>query len=229
MLTRVLLSISVVYTCFAGAALAQSQHLQSTLVVNGQSGTADFYRVGGKSYVDLEALVRIGNGAISTQGTTIVLTLPGPLQTMAPEGSTQNEQDDPALSSDFMTASVDSLGAIKEWIGSLAYAARRGVPGDGSRITVLQNRATQALLVAKARAKQKSDQRALQLLTNNHNTLNGWSDKLIRERRSMDTGKYSMSPDLIDRDETYQKIVACTTFLGTMVPSGQFQDDPSCH
>ncbi len=66
-------------------------------------------------------------------------------------------------------------------------------------------------------------------MTNNYNSLKAWSNKLINERRLMDTGKYSLSPDLLDRDENYQKIVGCTKYLAGMLPNGQFQDDRSCH
>ncbi|MDT8069071.1 MAG: hypothetical protein ROO76_12980 [Terriglobia bacterium] len=209
--------------------MAQSEHVQRTLLVNGQSGNVNVYRIDGKSYVELETLVRIANGSIAFEGNTVILTFPGPKENIARETPAHNQQDESVLSNEFMKTSIESLGAVKEWINTLTYAAKRGVPGDGSRIVVLQDRATETLLQAKAHASSNADHNALQLLTNNYNTLKAWSDQLIGERRIMDTGKYSLSPELIDRDETYQKIVACTKFLAAMVPNGQFQDDRSCH
>ena len=230
MLTRVVLYISCICVFISGIALAQSEHMQLTLVVNGQSGSATIYRIDGKSFVEVETLVRIANGSMKIQGNTIVLTFPArPENLAAAAPAAQIQKEDSAFSGEFMKTSIASLAAIKEWINTLSYAAQRGVPGDGRRIVVLQDRATETLLQAKAQASSDADQNALQLLTNNYNTLKAWSDKLIGERRTMDTGKYSLSADLLDRDETYQQISACTKFLAGILPSGHFQDDRSCH
>ncbi len=229
MLRRPVVFICLAYALFSGITVAQSEHVRRTLVINGQTGDVGIYRIDGRSYVELEALVRIGNGSMTLQGDTITLTFPSSQEPPPQEPQGKHQQNDSALSSEFMRTSIESLGAIKEWIDTLTYAARRGVPGDGSRIVVLQDRATQTLLLAKAHAISNSDQNALQLLSNNYNTLKSWSDKLIHERRSMDSGKYSLSPDLIERDETYQNIVACTKFLASMIPNGNFEDDHSCH
>ncbi len=229
MFLRVMLLVSCVCIILSLAAQGQAEHVQRTLVINGQSGNATIYRIDGKSFVEVETLVRIANGSIAFQGDTIILTLPGPREAMAPATATQAKQDDYALSGEFMKSSIASLAAVKQWINTLSYAAQQGVPGDGRRIVVLQDHAAETLLQAKAQATSDADQNALQLLTNNYNTLKAWSDKLIGERRSMDTGKYSLSADLIDRDETYQKIAACVKFLATMLSSGHFQDDRSCH
>ncbi len=229
MLTRLMFYLSCICVFISGIALAQSEHMQRKLVINGQSGNAIIYRIDGKSFVEVEALVRIANGSMTFQGDTIILTFPGPQEATVSAAVPQAKQDDSALSAEFMKASIASLAAIKQWINTLSYAAQQGVPGDGRRIVVLQDRATETLLQAKAQATSDADQNALQLLTNNYNTLKAWSDKLIGERRTMDTGKYSLSADLIDRDETYQKIGACTKFLAAILSSGHFQDDRSCH
>ena len=70
---------------------------------------------------------------------------------------------------------------------------------------------------------------ALVLLTNKSNSASAWNDKLIQERKRMDTGKYSMSENALSTDQNYQKIMDCGKFLSTMIPSGQFQDDYACH
>lgn len=228
MFTRAMLSLVTASAILSGAALAQSEHVQRRVSINGSAGSATIYRIDGKSFVELESLVRIANGSMAFQGDTIVLTFPAPQESLGPDTQARAQKDDSGLSAEFKRTSIEHLGAIKQWINTITYAARQGVPGDGRRIVVLQDRATETLLQAKAEASSNSDQDALQLLTNNYNTLKAWSDKLIGERRTMDTGKYSLSPDLIDRDETYQKIVACTKFLAATLPSGRFQDDRSC-
>ena len=198
-------------------------------MVNGQSGKATIYRVDGKSFVDLETLVRISKGSMAFEGDTIVLTLAGPQERTAAAAREQIKTDEPGLSGEFMKASLASVGMLTEWVRTLTYAAQQGVPGDGKRITILRDRAAEALAQAKVQASTNADRDAFQLIKNDYDTLKSWSDKLVGERRAMDTGKYSLSPELIDRDPTYQKIAACTKFLAGMLPSGKFEDDSSCH
>jgi hypothetical protein len=128
-----------------------------------------------------------------------------------------------------MIASVKTLAILKDWTNTLSYGVQRGVPGDGSRLVVFHDRAGEALRLTTVATSSASDQDALRLLTNQFNTLSAWSDKLVGERRNMDTGKYSVSADALKNDDTYQKITACTRFLNTMLPSGTYQDDYSCH
>lgn len=211
----------------SGGAVSQSGHKTQALSINGHSGSAIIYQIDGKSYVDLESLVRIGNGSMSFKGDQIILSFPGidnassDHETVAPNG--------PSLSADFMRNAVQTLGVIKEWTNTLTYAAQRGMPGDGSRLVIFHDRAGEALRLTRVAASSDADQNALQLLTSHFNTVSAWSDKLASERKNMDTGKYSISQDALKNDDTYKKISACTRFLSSMLPSGTFQDDYSCH
>ena len=210
-----------------GVALSQSSHKTRTLVINGHTGDAIVYEIDGKSFVDLESLVRIASGSLSFRGNQILLNLPASDSSAA--STDGNHASTAGLSNDFMRDSVQCLTVLKEWTGVLAYAAQHGTPGDGSRIALVQDRATQALNLSKVEASTSADQNAFQLLNNQFNAVKGWSDKLVGERKSMDTGKYSMTENAMSKDETYQKITACSKFLGAMLPSGHFQDDYSCH
>lgn len=211
-----------------GVAVSQSSHKTRTLVINGHRGDAIIYQIDGKSFVDLETLVRVANGSMSFQNEQIVLTLP-----TASEGTPSAPDNlhaaSPGLSPDFMREAVQTLATMKDWTNTLAYAASKGVPGDGSRLVVFHDRAGEALRLSKVAASSSADQSALLLLTNEFNSVSTWNDKLIHERKSMDTGKYSMSENALSTDQNYQKIIACGKFLGIMIPSGQFQDDYSCH
>jgi hypothetical protein len=209
-----------------GIAVSQSGHKSQPLSINGHSGQAIIYQIDGKSYVDLETLVRIANGSMSFKGDQIILSFPG--ADVASSGHDAGTSNSPGLSTDFMRNAVQTLGVLKDWTNTLTYAAQRGVPGDGSRLVVFHDRAGEALRLTRVAASSDADQNALQLLTNHFNTVSAWSDKLVGERKSMDTGKYSISPDALKNDETYKKISACTQFLGAMLPSGTFHDDYSC-
>ena len=208
-----------------GAAVSQTGHSTRTLSINGHVGEAIVYEIDGKSYVDLESLVHIANGSISYGGDLITLTLPAADNASADSTHHPNHGK---LSPQFRTASVQTLAVIKEWTNTLAHAVQKGVPGDGSRLIVFHDRATEALHLAQVAASSDSDRDALQLLTNNFHTLNAWSDKLIGERKRMDTAKYSISENAIKNDETYQKIAACNKFLSSMLPHGVFQDNSNC-
>jgi hypothetical protein len=211
----------------SGIAVSQTGHKTQTLFINGHSGEAIIYQIDGKSYVDMESLVRIANGSISYKGDQIILSFPG--ADAASSGHDTGTSSSPGLSADFMRNAVQTLAVLKDWTSTLTYAIQRGVPGDGSRLVVFHNRAAEALRLTQVAASSNADQDAFQLLTNHFNTVNAWSDRLVAERKSMDTGKYSISPDALKNDEAYKKISACTQFLGSMLPSAAFHDNYSCH
>lgn len=210
-----------------GVGASQSSHMSRSLSINGHTGDVTVYQIDGRTYVDLESLVRTGNGSMSFKGDQITLSFPAPDgNSAASDGKGSGDRN---LSADFMNASVKTLAVLKDWTNTLAYGIQRGVPGDGSRLVVFHDRGSEALHLATVAASSSRDQDALHLLTNQFNTVSAWSDKLAGERRNMDTGKYSISADALKNDDTYQKITACTKFLNRMLPSGTYQDDYSCH
>jgi hypothetical protein len=217
----------IVTMMLATLAAAQSQQRQ-TVVINGHSGEIIVYQISGKSFVDLETLVRIANGSVSFQQNQIVLTFPSaqPVNSAAPAAPPQPVAT--GMTDDFMKAALQTLSVTTDWTNTLAYAAQHGVPGDGSRLVVFHRRASEALRLSQVAASSNSDQEALQLLTNYVNTVQGWNDTLVSQRKSMDTGQYSMTPNSMQNDPAYQKITACSKFLSSMLPSGQFQDNGSC-
>jgi len=205
--------------------LADAQLQTRTLTINGHSGKVTIYKVQGKSFIDLETLVRTANGTVSFKGDEIILTFPGAVAaSAAPTSSPQSE----GMSKGFMSAAVQGLALIKNWQTTMADAIQRGVPGDGSRLVVLHDRAAEGLRLAQVQAHNSSDEGALQLLTNHFNQVDSWKRRLVDARRSMSTANYSASPDALQNDPEYQKIVSCSQFLATMLPSGEYQDNASC-
>jgi hypothetical protein len=209
----------------AGTAGAQSKYHQQTLVINGHTGDAMIYQIDGKSYVDFESLARISHGSLSFSGGRIVLTVPSADDAQAhPAG-----QPAKGLSDNFVRAALHTVADVKEWSSTLASAIQRGVPGDGSRMSVLHDQAAHDLRLTQAAAANDSDRDALRLLTNHFNLMSSWNDKVVAERKRMDTAKYSIDPNALANDETYQKITGCSKFLKSMLPSGHFQDDRACN
>jgi hypothetical protein len=225
--------IAAIILMSSAVSLAQNKLEKRTLVINGQSGEITIFQVDGHNFVDLGTLVRLGNGTVSFQGNTIFLTFGAPAQSAPPSQEQSALQQPPAsppnaMSSNFMAAAVQELGILKDWRSIMAYGITRGVPGDGSRMVLNQNRATDALRQAEVAISTDADRSAFQLLKADFNNVNEWYEKLVKGRKNMDTGNYSMTEDPLKKDSQYQKIVSCSDFLGTMIPSGTFSDDGSC-
>jgi hypothetical protein len=68
--------ILLVLLLVPGLALSQAVQQSRTLIVNGQPGQVKVTEIDGRSYVDLESLVRIANGTLGFRGNQITLTLP---------------------------------------------------------------------------------------------------------------------------------------------------------
>jgi hypothetical protein len=222
----IVLVLSLMITLFATAQTGQQRR---TVVVNGESGEIIVYQIDGRSFVDLESLARIANGSLSFQGNQIVLTIPSAPQNSPTAAAANSQPTNSGLTDAFAKSALQTLAVTRDWTNTLAYAAQHGVPGDGSRLFTFRDRASEALHLTQVAASTQSDQNALQLLTNQVNAVQTWNNALVAQRKSMNTGQYSMTPNAMQNDPSYQKITACSTFLSTMLPSGQFQDDGSCH
>lgn len=207
----------------ASLAFAQSELQKRTLVINGRSGEALIYRIDNQSFIDLESLARIAHGSVSFQGDQITLTLP---VTTSTESGTATRA---GMTPSFMAAAVQGVAAIKEWHTTIADAIERGVPGNGSRLVIYHDRAAEKLRLATINVSSDQDRQAAQLLSNHFKQVDHWKSKLVDARKSMNTGNYSITPDALQKDAEYQKIASCAQFLGTMLPGGQYKDDPSCH
>ena len=208
-------------------ARAQSQQQTRTVVINGHSGQATVFQIDGHSYIDLETLARIANGSVSFQGGQIVLAFPS--DGVASSPTKPAAADSSSLSGDFSRAAVQELGILKNWESAMGYALQKAVPGDGSRMVVFRNRATEGLRLAGVAATTDPDRSAMQLLTNHFHQVDSWYNTLVEARKSMSTADYSLSEEGVSSDPAYQKISACSKFLGAMLATGKYSDDGSCH
>ncbi len=216
----------VVIILAAGTGFAQSEVQKRTLIVNGHSAETIVYRIDGRVFVSLEALVQIGNGSLSFRGSEIVVVLPATPERQSSEAGVRPV--DVGMSSDFMKSAIQNLAVIKDWHTMLAHFIQHGVPGDGSRLVVFHDRAAEGLRLASVAAANSSDQSALQLLRNHFKQVDIWTRKLVQERKSMSTANYSVTPNALESDAQYQQIASCSKFLGTMFASGRYDDDGSC-
>lgn len=210
--------------------LAQASSQKKTLVVNGRSGTATVVQLDGRTYVDLETLVRIADGSLAFRGNQVTLTLPtSSANTRATESPGDHPASQAGLSREFRIAAIETLAEMREWASTTANAIQNGYPITESWVINYREKAATSLRKASATASAESDHSALALLTTEFQNVETWSNDLIEARKNMDTAKYAMSNDALRNEPLSQKIINCGHFLGTMLGSGEFKDDLSCH
>lgn len=170
--------------------------------------------IGGRSYVDIEALTRLVSGSLSYRGSQIVLTLPS-LRAGTP---TANLEAGPSgaseFSKDFLRAAIEEMGVIREW----RSAQKNGA--DNYRA-----RAEQSLRLVSLAASTDHDRSALELLTNEFHNMRKLSDRFVEASK----GRVYVSPRSLDDDPRDQKILKCARSLAAMAANNQFVDDGSCH
>lgn len=210
-------------------AFGQARPQSATLVVNGNSGTAPVLQVSGRTYVDVEALARLANGSLSFSGNGIVLTIPASPASESGAAETPKAADDSTLSRGFMKAGIEEMALLREWGAAVAYAIQNGYPIQEAWAANYQQKAAQGMSMAEVAATAGGDKDALQLLSNEYAGVRDWSNRLVAASKSMNTAKYSMSPGALREDPQSQKLINCWHFLGSMLSSGSFQDDSSCH
>jgi hypothetical protein len=213
-----------------GRAGSEAKKRTDTIVVNGRSGPADVVVIDNREYIDVRSLAGIAQGSVEFQGSRIIFTIPVPESsgnTSPKEEPEQKSNSD--LSQQFVKAGIEEIALMREWASPLAYAIQNGYPITQQAESQYKAQAASGLRLAQAAAKTDADRSAFQLLSNEFAALEHWSSKLIEARKSMDTAKYAMSDTALRDDPLSQKIIACGHFLGSMLGSGTFQDDASCH
>ncbi len=213
-----------------GAISAQVQPQNKTMMVNGKSGEATVVQFNSRTYVDLESLVRIANGSLAFQGNEIRLTLPG-TETITPAATHEPVQpaNQAGLTQNFMIAGIETIAAMREWTSTMANAIQHGYEVTDSWVADYRAKAANSLRQTGASASTDADRNALQLLTNEFQSVDSWSNELLEAKKNMDTAKYATSSNALRNEPLSQKIINCGHFLGTMLGSAEFKDDPSCH
>ena len=195
-----------------------------SVVINGNSGNIQIVQVGGKEYIDVRALVQITQGTLSFQGSQIILNLP-----MSPAGAQSDANSDPnALSQQFMKAGVEEITLLREWASPLANAIENGFPVTDHWVQGFRAKAADGLRLASVSATTAADKSASELLRNEFEMVDAWSNKLLEAHRRMDTAKYAMSHDALRNEPESQTILTCAHSLESMLTGGTFQDDGSC-
>jgi hypothetical protein len=203
-------------------ALAQVARQTRTLIVNGHSGDTAIVEIEGRSYVELEALVRIANGALRFNGNQISVTLPAGAS--GSDHASTTPPANPGFSKDFLRAGIEQMAVIREWRIALTNAVERGYPVTEDWVGVYRSQATQNLRLASVAASTDADRNAVRLLGSELNNMNKLNQRFLDANQSMTM----VATDALKGDPLDQKIVNCGHSLAAMASSGQFVDDGSC-
>ncbi len=209
-------------------ALADAQNVRQALSVNGYVGQASVTRVQGRLYVDLEELARITDGSLAFEKDRIILNL----FSSEPDKLRQGPRES-GFSREFRRAAIEAMASIREWGGTLMVIVQTGYPVEkamaGDTITAHQSRAGEAVAMAATAASTDDDYRGLELLKNEFNNVQDWSERFVKARSSLSAASLTMSEDSFTRDEAAQKTIRCGQFLAQMFAGNTFQDESSCH
>lgn len=134
----------------------------------------------------------------------------------------------PPLSKDFLTASLRTMTAFRQWQGHLTHTIRNGYPLAEHWIAAHRERAADRLILASLAASTDADRAALTELAKQYENLRQWSDSMVQANRKLDMAKFYMSPATLENDELFQKAAGCANFLAPMLASGHLREDSAC-
>jgi hypothetical protein len=213
---------------FAGILLAQNAP-ERALIVNGKSAGM-VVQMGGHAYVDVETVAQFTNGSVTLEPNRVVLTFPESGTRAAPSTGLAPlpPAPPPGLSRNFASLAIAELAEMREWRGAVGAILTYGVPVVGSWPQDYHDRVETNLSQVGLAASTAADQDAMQLLQNEFSNLSRWANDVVATRQSMNATN-TVRPDTLQTDQALAKISNCTRFLNSMLVSGTFADDPSCH
>jgi len=203
----------------------QAQDTSTTaLIVNGKSVDAAVAQVEGRSYVDIESLVRGVGGSVSFEQNRITLTIPAPTPAPTPAEAPPHPDN---MSKDFQRIAVFTLAEMREWKGAISTLITSGIPVAGTWPQDYHDRVEADLMQAALTASTDPDRQALQLLQKEYTLLSEWAGKVIAEREALNAAR-TIDPNSLQNDQSLAKISKCGQFLSSMIVGGNFYDDSSC-
>ena len=179
----------------------------------------------GRSYVEIEAFMRLANGSLSFRGSQIVVTLPSPAPSTAARNLEGGESTTTGFSKDFLRAAIEEMAVIREWRSTLVNAVRQGLPVMEIWVASSYGEAQKNLRLVSLAATTESDRNALQLLTNELSNMKKLSDRFAEANKS----RTYVPTDALENDPLDQRILGCAHSLAAMAANNQFVDDGACH
>ena len=200
--------------------MAQAPKQSTTLTINGYAGNAPLVQIGGKSYVEVEALARLTGGSVKFQANRITLTLPASTPvTAAPQPEKKG------FSPEFLKAAIEEMAAIREWRIAIVNAVQNNSPVSEDWISTQHRLAEKNLALASAAASTDDDRSAYPLLSAEFKNMQTLSEQYIATRKQATF----ISPDTFHSTPLEDQILSCARGFVSMTGNHEFQDQPSCH
>ncbi len=213
---------------WAVVSTAQTQAPTESLSVQGYPGQVSVVRSQGRMLVDVQELARITKGSVSFEENQIVLTLAA-----SDASDSARSVKKFGFSPEFIRAAIEAMASIREWGGMLQVMVQSGYPVGkgmaGNTILAYEGRAADTIALASAAASTDDDHRGLDLLKNEFNNVQTWSENFVDARNSLSAAELSTSENPLKDDQDAQKIIRCGQFLAQMFAGRTFQDDVACH
>jgi hypothetical protein len=170
------------------------------------------------------------NGSVTLEANRVVLTFPESGTTAAPSAglAPAPQAPPPGLSRSFASLAIAELAEMREWRGAVGAILTYGVPVSGTWPQDYHDRVQANLGQVGVAASTAADQDAMQLLQNEFSNLSRWANDVVTTRQSLNATN-TVRPDTMQTDQSLAKISDCSRFLNSMLVSGVFADDQSCH
>jgi len=213
---------------FAGILLAQNVP-DRALIVNGKS-EGIVVQMGGHAYVDVETVAQFTNGSVTLEPNRVVLTFPasGSIAPPSPGPAPLPPAPPPGLSRNFASLAIAELAEMREWRGAVGTILTYGVPVVGTWPQDYHDRVEANLGQVGLATSTAADQDAFQLLQNEFSNVERWASDVVATRQALNATN-TVRPDTMQNDPTLAKISDCSRFLSSMLVSGVFADNQSCH
>jgi hypothetical protein len=213
---------------FGGILLAQNAPDRSLIVNGKQEGTV--VQMGGHTYVDVETVAQFTNGSVTLESNRVVLTFPAQGTSAAPAAAPAPPPPPPSqgISRNFASLAIAEVAEMREWRGAVGTILTYGTPVVGTWPQDYHDHVEANLNQVSLAASTSADQDALQLLRNEFSNLAAWASGVVTTRQSLNATN-SVRPDTLQSDPNLVKISDCGRFLNSMLLSGSFADNPSCH
>jgi hypothetical protein len=196
------------------------------LVVNGKTAGVGVRQINGRLYVDLQTLAQLTNGVFTVEPRRVVLTIPpSDSGAVATDDSAQNSQ---RLSRDFSSTAISALAAMREWRVAVRAMILYGLAVSETWVQAYHQQTLDAFRQAGVAASTDADRNALELLSSEANMMTTWANGVEAARQQLN-GANTVDPNALQNDTQLAKIQKCSQFLNSMVLSGTFNDDGSCH
>ena len=137
-------------------------------------------------------------------------------------------QPPPGLSRPFASAAIAELADMREWRGAIAAMITHGLAISDGWAQGYNDQVQAGLAKAEVAARTDDDREALDLLRNEAGKLASWWNTVLGERQALN-GATTIDPDALKNDPFLPSIRNCGQFLTSMIVSGTFSDDGSCH